>query len=326
MKPDQERVKTLLSQTVTLLCKNGLHYEKELRIQGLLGITIDSESVFIVHFNESLSDFSSDFVSPLLTVEDCVEKADRSRPAAISAGKPSTICSETDAEKSCSSPDEIRKPSPLHEGGQTPAENVEQPLSLDEDLKTVKTEQNSEDEGGDIVLVESEDEQDIRALGGTLFPTSNNESMDSRVKRDRRHRQVPPITHSNKRRRLALPAPPIENEAVYDDGGSNYNVKIEPLSSGYLGEQNLPYDEGYPEHSWDNSKTIFNQADAVEDLTSVPGCSSWDGFDLQARGSTASSAIPRSNELYHESVSGINFQVSSLYSILWRNASMVYVL
>lgn len=311
MKPDQERVKTLLSQTVTLLCKNGLHYEKELRIQGLLGITIDCESVFIVHFNESLSDFAPDVVSPLLTgatsIEGCAEKAEKSRSTAISAGKPSsTLCSETDAEKSCSSLDEIRKPSPLQGSGQLPSESVDVPLSLDEDLKTVKTEQNSDDDGDDVVLVESENEQDVGTLASTLFPTSCNESAESRSKRDRRHRQhLLPVVHSNKRRRLALPAP-TENAAVYDDGVSNYNVKMEPLSSEYLGsgEQNLTYDEGYPEHSWDNSKTIFNQADAVEDLTSVPGCSSWDGFDLQARGSaSSSSAMPRSNELFHESVS-----------------------
>jgi hypothetical protein len=52
MKPDQERVRTLLTETVALLCKNGLHYRSELRIQGLLGITLDGDDVFIVHIDE----------------------------------------------------------------------------------------------------------------------------------------------------------------------------------------------------------------------------------------------------------------------------------
>lgn len=52
MRADQERVRALLRDTVTLLCKNGLAYDKELRVQGLLGITLDENEVFIVHINE----------------------------------------------------------------------------------------------------------------------------------------------------------------------------------------------------------------------------------------------------------------------------------
>ena len=52
MKADQERVKTLLTDTVSLLCKNGLQFSKELKVQGLLGITLDNDDVFVVHINE----------------------------------------------------------------------------------------------------------------------------------------------------------------------------------------------------------------------------------------------------------------------------------
>ena len=52
MRPDQERVRNLLTDTVTLLCKNGLQYQTELRVQGVLGITLDNNDVFIVHINE----------------------------------------------------------------------------------------------------------------------------------------------------------------------------------------------------------------------------------------------------------------------------------
>ena len=54
MKEDQKRVSALLAQTVSLLCKNGLHFEKNLHIQGLLGITVDDKDVFIVHFDDRL--------------------------------------------------------------------------------------------------------------------------------------------------------------------------------------------------------------------------------------------------------------------------------
>ena len=56
MKPDQERVRNLLTDTVTLLCKNGLQYQTELRVQGVLGITLDNNDVFIVHINEKFGD------------------------------------------------------------------------------------------------------------------------------------------------------------------------------------------------------------------------------------------------------------------------------
>jgi len=56
MKPDQERIKTLLADTVTLLCRNGLHFQHQLRVQGVLGITIDDSDVFIVHINESFTE------------------------------------------------------------------------------------------------------------------------------------------------------------------------------------------------------------------------------------------------------------------------------
>jgi len=59
MKPDHERVTKLLTDTVTLLCKNGLSYDRELRIQGLLGITVDSNDVFLVPINDSFSGSSS---------------------------------------------------------------------------------------------------------------------------------------------------------------------------------------------------------------------------------------------------------------------------
>ena len=55
MKPEQERVKTVLADTVALLCKNGLSYERELKIQAVIGVTVDENDVFIVHINESFN-------------------------------------------------------------------------------------------------------------------------------------------------------------------------------------------------------------------------------------------------------------------------------
>ena len=53
MKPDQERVKNLLLDTVTLLCKNSLQYENKLRVEGLLGVSVDESDVFFLHISEN---------------------------------------------------------------------------------------------------------------------------------------------------------------------------------------------------------------------------------------------------------------------------------
>lgn len=44
---------TVLTDTISLLCRNGLNYEKELKVQGVIGVTVDNKEVFIVHINET---------------------------------------------------------------------------------------------------------------------------------------------------------------------------------------------------------------------------------------------------------------------------------
>ena len=54
MKQEQERLRTLLLDTVTLLCKNAMTFNYELKIKGVIGVTFD-EQVFIVLMNESFT-------------------------------------------------------------------------------------------------------------------------------------------------------------------------------------------------------------------------------------------------------------------------------
>ena len=60
MKQDQEKVRSALIETVMMLCKNGVAFESELTVQGLIGITIDRQDVFIVHLNERLGGCEED--------------------------------------------------------------------------------------------------------------------------------------------------------------------------------------------------------------------------------------------------------------------------
>lgn len=51
---EQQQVRDLLTETVTLLCKNGLQFSHELGIEALIGITLDKEEVFLVSIKETI--------------------------------------------------------------------------------------------------------------------------------------------------------------------------------------------------------------------------------------------------------------------------------
>ena len=53
-KSDRIRVKGLLTEAIRMLCKSSLPYKSELNIEGLLGITLDNNDVFLVNINESV--------------------------------------------------------------------------------------------------------------------------------------------------------------------------------------------------------------------------------------------------------------------------------
>ena len=52
---DRERMKTLLVEAIATLCRNGLQYEDELCVEGLIGITVDKSDVFLVSVKESFT-------------------------------------------------------------------------------------------------------------------------------------------------------------------------------------------------------------------------------------------------------------------------------
>ena len=107
MKQDQTRVAALLTETVTLLCKNGLHYERDLRIQGVVGITLDGSEIFLVHINETISEKTSENREALNLSENLVTSnaAERLKNRSDDACTADANSSEIDLEKpdeSCS--------------------------------------------------------------------------------------------------------------------------------------------------------------------------------------------------------------------------------
>ena len=53
-KPDQQKMQQLLSEAITVLCKNGLNYESHVNVEALIGITLDDDEVFLVSVRETI--------------------------------------------------------------------------------------------------------------------------------------------------------------------------------------------------------------------------------------------------------------------------------
>ena len=67
---DHQRVKSLLTEAVKLLCKSILTYRSEFSIEGLIGITVDNSEVLLVSIQEAVA---TDAVSGVQTVDSAVE-------------------------------------------------------------------------------------------------------------------------------------------------------------------------------------------------------------------------------------------------------------
>lgn len=52
MTPDQEKVCSLLTDTVVLLCRSSLVFECDIKLQGILAVTVDSKNFFVVQIDE----------------------------------------------------------------------------------------------------------------------------------------------------------------------------------------------------------------------------------------------------------------------------------
>ena len=55
MRQDQERIRNLLIDTVTLLCKNSVQFQDALQVEGLLGVSVDKKDVFFIHISKEFS-------------------------------------------------------------------------------------------------------------------------------------------------------------------------------------------------------------------------------------------------------------------------------
>ena len=55
LQDDADRVRHLLAEAISVLCKNGLTFDTELCVEGLLGITLDKSDILLVNISETIT-------------------------------------------------------------------------------------------------------------------------------------------------------------------------------------------------------------------------------------------------------------------------------
>jgi hypothetical protein len=65
---EKDRIRLLLRETITLLCKNGLPYKKEFNLEALIGITLDKKDVLLFSLNELILGQNIGDNDPLFTL------------------------------------------------------------------------------------------------------------------------------------------------------------------------------------------------------------------------------------------------------------------
>ena len=167
-----ERVRTLIAGAVSIVCKNGLNYTKEFRIEGLLAVTLDKDNIFLVNINELVKhDSSTDFSDneyEVLSGEDCLSYSHSLRRKCKKRYLKTGDC-PPGGESGDNSNDEVD--SRVHNGEGSAKENI-------------TCEENESDSDGDVVFLSIED---VPALVGehnsntNISKNSNSSQMNFRM-------------------------------------------------------------------------------------------------------------------------------------------------
>ena len=277
MKPDQQRVKNLLADTVTLLCKNGLTYKEELRIEGLVGITIDNNEVFLVHINESFSGASTNVksatptVTPALDLPGYLKSAENHTESTNNAHsvqhKPNRIaCPRQTVPTSTNSPLQLSKAQGRKSPKLSHNSNVQSPSSVTATTENYDT--------GQAVKLEDDDDDDVVIVS----------EVSNKRKHNNKTEEQEMDSSQNAIAQQAFPN--VDFSALQDDqgftdslvdAGQSLSSKEPPM------KRNRSQDDSQYmasiKHEQDTMTLDDSTSNQWENLTSMPGCSDWPGDD-----------------------------------------------
>ncbi len=83
IKSDKHKIQQLLSEAITVLCKNGLNFKSHVNVEALIGITLDDDEVLLVSVRETIPNQQAQKVLAASAFESSHPKAlpSRKRPA-----------------------------------------------------------------------------------------------------------------------------------------------------------------------------------------------------------------------------------------------------
>ena len=76
LKEDKERMRSLVTETLTLLCKNGLSFNKQFTLNALIGINLDSDKEFHFIVSETFSNSLEDKGTKKVARSQCADSSD----------------------------------------------------------------------------------------------------------------------------------------------------------------------------------------------------------------------------------------------------------
>jgi len=182
MKADQARVRDLLTQTIALMCRNGLDFSHDLRIEGLLAVTVDGTEIFVIHMDEKVTDRPSYAAGSRCTESITGHQQRDSADAAASDADDISVNHLNDRLFPSTSP-AVGDKSESSSAFRT------------EDVHSVKIEPNDGDSDDDDVMIM---ESDVRSLMSSTIPLPVVEGMNEYEDGSPYHSPLSPVSKKRK--------------------------------------------------------------------------------------------------------------------------------
>lgn len=233
VKPEQQQMQMLLTEAITVLCKNGLQYRSHFNVEGLLGITLDDEDVFLVSIKQTVkggesSDSSVDIQlnKPNFVGKQVGGKAPMSRAKQRKRRKP-----QIDSIERLTANIPLNNNNPEKKNSNVPY--VVKPVSWEDKSNRDRQEDNFDDSAsspGELIVVKEENLTDVeRAQMERRYNNEKDKSTHSTT--TQQQQQQPPPQQSNN-------GHPASSAAIY----ASTNGQLEA-------PQSSPY------HAWEPSYT-----------------------------------------------------------------------
>ena len=156
-KPDQQKMQQLLSEAITVLCKNGLNYQSHVNVEALIGITLDDDEVFLVSVRETIQNMKQQqmsVTSPTYTISPALTQRPKATPTRKRPA-PNSFLSQP--------PEQAI----VETGNQRVSEPNEPPSKRavdDANVIHIKGEQSDEEDTSDTIIEQTSMEQDQESV------------------------------------------------------------------------------------------------------------------------------------------------------------------